>query len=75
MLIFYLPLFDVPIDYAESINVYIFNEYFELSYIHTIVYCLCSSVMNIGWASLQIAHLSLIPQITPVEKTRTELVS
>ncbi|CAL4091613.1 unnamed protein product [Meganyctiphanes norvegica] len=41
----------------------------------TIYFCFFSIVHNIGWAFVQIAHLSLIPDLTSEKKQRTELTS
>jgi len=43
--------------------------------LQTIYFCFFSIIHNVGWAFVQIAHLSLIPDLTSEKKQRTELTS
>ena len=37
-------------------------------------YCFFASLFNIGWASIQISHMSLIPSLSPLKETKDKLI-
>lgn len=37
-------------------------------------YCFFASLFNVGWASIQISHMSLIPSLSPMKETKEKLI-
>lgn len=37
-------------------------------------YCFFAAVFNVGWASVQVAHLSLIPSLSPLKERKDTLI-
>lgn len=37
-------------------------------------YCFFAAAFNVGWASIQISHMSLIPSLTPMKETKDKLI-
>ena len=37
-------------------------------------YCTFAALFNVGWASIQISHMSLIPSLTPMKETKDKLI-
>lgn len=37
-------------------------------------YCFFASLFNVGWASVQISHMSLIPSLSPMKETKEKLI-
>ena len=37
-------------------------------------YCFFASLFNVGWASIQISHMSLIPSLSPLKETKDKLI-
>eukprot|EP00743_Colponemidia_sp_Colp-15_P004775 GILK01005142.1.p1 GENE.GILK01005142.1~~GILK01005142.1.p1 ORF type:complete len:514 (+),score=50.78 GILK01005142.1:55-1596(+) len=56
----------VPCDWfdASSFNV-----------VATVYYSICASLFNVGWAAVQVSHMSMIPELTEVDSTRVLLNS
>ena len=38
-------------------------------------YCFFAATFNLGWAAIQISHMSLIPSLTPIKEKKTKLIT
>lgn len=42
--------------------------------VSTLWYCTWAALFNVGWAAVQISHLALIPQLSPMKETKDKLI-
>ncbi|XP_017765977.1 PREDICTED: major facilitator superfamily domain-containing protein 12-like [Eufriesea mexicana] len=63
-------LFAFPFIFSHCVGCETAHEWAQLIY-----YAAFVIIFQFGWAAIQISHLSLIPELTPVEHERTELVA
>ncbi|XP_063928728.1 major facilitator superfamily domain-containing protein 12-like isoform X1 [Zophobas morio] len=59
-----------PFIFAPCINCTDSHKWAQIFY-----YCVFITIFQFGWASVQISHLSLIPELTPNEHDRTKLTA
>ncbi|XP_049827163.1 major facilitator superfamily domain-containing protein 12-like [Schistocerca gregaria] len=63
-------LFSFPLIFSPCLNCEHSHQWAQLIYYSAFVI-----IFQLGWASVQISHLSLIPDLTPSEHERTELTA
>jgi Na+/melibiose symporter-like transporter len=63
-------LMTFPFIFAPCINCTHSHKWAQMFY-----YCVFIVIFQFGWASVQISHLSLIPELTPNEHDRTKLTA
>lgn len=63
-------LFAFPFIFSPCINCETSHEWAQLIY-----YAAFVVIFQFGWAAVQISHLSLVPELTPTEHERTELIA
>ncbi|XP_011300736.1 major facilitator superfamily domain-containing protein 12 [Fopius arisanus] len=63
-------LFSFPFIFSKCINCEYAEHWAQLIYYSAFII-----IFQFGWASVQISHLSLIPDLTPTEHERTELTA
>ena len=63
-------LFAFPFIFLRCIGCETSTQWAQLVY-----YAAFVIIFQFGWAAVQISHLSLVPELTPTEHERTELIA
>lgn len=63
-------LFTFPFIFSHCIQCETAHQWAQLIY-----YAAFVIIFQFGWAAVQISHLSLVPELTPIERERTQLIA
>jgi len=63
-------LLGFPFIFSQCIGCESAHQYAQLVY-----YAAFVVIFQFGWAAVQISHLALVPELTPAEHERTELIA
>jgi len=63
-------LLGFPFIFSQCIHCENAHQWAQLFY-----YAAFVAIFQFGWAAVQISHLALVPELTPIEHERTELIA